>query len=119
MPTHYEIAAGKRTVNKLEKSYIEGRKQFEGLKRTDRTRMATGKVYYALDDIDSYGVFLEWYEEDLEAFDALYHKGVSIERLAERFNRLEDEVGLLIMDRAIKGHLSVKAREKNIRKLYN
>ncbi|WP_144645374.1 hypothetical protein [Priestia megaterium] len=119
MPTHYEIAAGKRTVNKLEKSYIEGRKQFEGLKRTDRTRMATSKVYYALDDIDSYGVFLEWYEEDIKEFDELFHKGLTIDRLAVHFNRMEDEIGILIMDRAIKGHLSVVKRQKKGNMVYN
>ncbi|PFI93391.1 hypothetical protein [Priestia megaterium] len=119
MPTHYEIAASKRTVNKLEKSYIEGRKQFEGLKRTDRKRMATGKVYYALDDIDSYGVFLEWYEEDIEKLDELFHKGLTIDRLAAHFNRTEDEIGILIMDRAIKGHLSVVQRQKKGNMVYN
>ena len=119
MGVHCEVVKNLRTTNKLEKSYIEDRKQFEGLKRTDRTRMATGKVYYALDDIDSYGVFLEWYEEDIEEFDRLYHQGLTVDRLAVHFNRTEDEVGILIMDRAIKGHLSVIQRQRKGKMVYN
>jgi len=98
------------TICKLEKSYIEGRKQFEGLKRSDKNRMSTGEVYYVFDDIEHKGISLDWYKDDVELIDQLFHEGWTVNEIAERFKRKDDEVAILIMDRAIKGFINIEKR---------
>ncbi len=98
------------TANKLETSYIEQRKQFKGLKRSNKTKMDSGRVYYCLDDLDGWGLSLDWYEDDVKEFDKLYHEGKSVQWLSEYFGRGTDEVAILILDRAIKEKINPKKR---------
>jgi hypothetical protein len=105
-----KIRVDKLTPKKLETSYIEGRKQFKGLKRSNKAKMEFGKVYYCLEDLDERGVSLDWYEDDVIEFDKLYHEGKSVQWLSEYFGRGTDEVAILILDRAIKDKINPEKR---------
>lgn len=85
-------------ITRIEQKYLNKRKHFKGIKGVENK----GKVYYALDDCDSHGISLDWYEEDVEEVDRLYTNGLTVKQIAERFKRNIDDVAILIIDRAIK-----------------
>jgi len=95
----------KNTVKKLETGYIEARRQYKGLRKSDKTEP---DYYYALDECDEHGLSLDWYESDVEEFDQLWSQGWSIEKLSEYFGRTLDEIGILVIDRAIKGKIKAQ-----------
>lgn len=64
-------------------------------------------IYIALELLD-----FTWDEKDVLYFDSMWKEGISLERIAEFFNRPEDEIGILIMDRCRKGF--IKPRESGV-----
>lgn len=85
-------------ITRIEQKYLNKRKHFNGIKGVENK----GKVYYALDDCDSHGISLDWYEEDVEEVDRLYTNGLTVKQIAKHFKRNIDDVAILIIDRAIK-----------------
>ncbi|WP_273125793.1 hypothetical protein [Bacillus weihaiensis] len=104
--TSSELGKESTTITCLENSYIHRRSQFKGIK----SNRPKGKVYYALDDCDSHGISLDWYEEDVEEVDRLYTNGLTVKQIAKHFKRNIDDVAILIIDRAIKGKIQPKGR---------
>jgi hypothetical protein len=47
-----------------------------------------------------------WDEKDVLAFDSMWNQGINIFEIAESFDRDPDEVVLLVLDRARKGHIN-------------
>lgn len=88
-------------ITRIEQKYLNKRKHFKGIKGVENK----GKVYYALDDCDSHGISLDWYEEDVEEVDRLYTNGLTVKQIAKHFKRNIDDVAILIIDRAIKGKI--------------
>lgn len=97
-------------ANKLVNSFGKDRIQFKGLKRSNKKKRNSERVYYCLDDLDDRGVSLDWYEDDVIEFDKLYHEGKSVQWLSEYFGRGTDEVAILILDRAIKDKINPEKR---------
>lgn len=64
-------------------------------------------IYIALEELD-----FTWDEKEVLYFDSMWKEGISLERIAEFFNRPEDEIGILIMDRCRKGF--IKPRESGV-----
>lgn len=93
-------------ITRIEQKYLNKRKHFKGIKGVENK----GKVYYALDDCDSHGISLDWYEEDVEEVDRLYTNGLTVKQIAKHFKRNIDDVAILIIDRAIKGKIKPKGR---------
>ncbi|WP_227522037.1 helix-turn-helix domain containing protein [Bacillus solitudinis] len=62
-------------------------------------------IYIALEELN----FL-WDEKEVIEFDQMWKRGVSLKRMARYFNREEDEVAMLILDRKRKKRISVRDR---------
>lgn len=60
-------------------------------------------VYVACEEVD-----MIWDEKDVLAFDVMWNQGLDIFVIADAFDRDPDEVVLLVLDRARKGHIQTK-----------
>lgn len=65
------------------------------LKKQSRT-----ELYIDLNDFE-----LAWELKDVRKFDELWKKGLSLQQLAERFNRDLDEIAIHVIDRVRKGKI--------------
>lgn len=63
-------------------------------------------IYIALEEVD-----IDWFWdiEDVLELDRMYKAGKSIQEMCEYFGRSGEEVALLIMDRAMRNKIRVKA----------
>lgn len=68
-------------------------------KYTLRSDNTTNGIYYLFDKNPD---FCHWHLEDVLRFDAAYKQKKSIQTLAEMFGRSDEEIALLIFDRALK-----------------
>lgn len=66
-----------------------------------------GQTYIACERFD----FL-WTKDDVKDFQRLWEEGCSIQKLSQRFNRSQEEVALLVIDRASRGR--IKPRKNGI-----
>ncbi|QPA33403.1 hypothetical protein [Thermaerobacillus caldiproteolyticus] len=69
-------------------------------KRIARMKERYPETYLLFDDIDFY-----WDERDVLRFDHMWNEGYSLEDIATYFQRHEDEIALLVIDRARKGYI--------------
>lgn len=90
-------------INNQVTSYIENRIQFKKLKNK-----RDAKMYILFDENPE---LTEWFEEDVKEFDVLFSEGWTVKDLAGYFGRTNDEVALLIMERAIRGKIKIEDRQ--------
>lgn len=57
--------------------------------------------YIVLEDLN-----MDWDKEDVKKFDYLWKEGRSIQEIAKRFKRQQDEIAVIILDRSRKGKIS-------------
>lgn len=86
----YDVLKSRREAMKLERRYM--------VKESRRV------LYTALEDLD-----FHWDYEEVKEFKQMWKKGFSIQEMAEYFERPQEEVAVLIIDRAMKD--SIKPRE--------
>lgn len=98
-----ERFAEEYAVNNQVTSYCENRVQFKKLKNKPGAKM------YIL--FDENPELTEWFEEDVKELDELFRDGWTVEDLSYYFGRSNDEVALLIMERAIRGKIKMEDRQ--------
>lgn len=98
-----ERFAEQYAINNQITSYCENRVQFKKLKNKPGAKM------YVL--FDENPELTEWFEDDVKEFDELFHDGWTVEDLSYYFGRSNDEVALLIMERAIRGKIKLEKRK--------
>jgi hypothetical protein len=73
-------------------------------KRIAKMRKRYPETYMLFEDIDFY-----WDERDVLQFDRIWNEGYSLEDIAAYFRRHEDEIALLVIDRARKGYIQPRS----------
>lgn len=63
-------------------------------------------IYVACEEVD-----MIWDEKDVSAFDDMWNQGLDIFVIADSFDRDPDEVVLLVLDRARKGHIKCETKQ--------
>ncbi len=76
-------------------------------RQLERTHMQ-GKLYVACDDLN-----FDWYVQDVATFDHMWVEGLSVDSIAEAFKRPVDEIAILVLDRARKGGIDIRAGGAN------
>ncbi|MED4914342.1 hypothetical protein [Parageobacillus thermoglucosidasius] len=70
-------------------------------KRIAKMKILYPETYMLFEDTDFY-----WDERDVLQFDRMWNEGYSLEDIATYFRRHEDEIALLVIDRARKGYIN-------------
>ncbi len=76
------------------------------IKRIEKTYMKDERqsIYMMLENAP-----INWYwdERDIEEFDKSYSEGMNLFQLAEKFRRTEEEIVIMIIDRALQDKIGV------------